>query len=59
MGSCKTRTVSEDTVCPLCEAPHDYIYDNTGGRGQFKCKICGQTFVNGEKVTSPLKLQCP
>lgn len=55
----KTRTVPEDIVCPLCGAPHEYIYDNTGGRGQFKCKICGQTFVNGEKVTTPLKLQCP
>ena len=55
----KTRTVPEDTVCPLCGAPHEYLYDNSGGRGQFKCKICGQTFVNGEKVTTPLKLQCP
>lgn len=55
----KPRNVPTDTICPLCGAPHDYIYDNSGGRGQFKCKICGQTFVNGEKVTSPLKLQCP
>ena len=55
----KNRTVPEDIACPLCGAPHEYIYDNTGGRGQFKCKICGQTFVNGEKVTTPLKLQCP
>ena len=55
----KTRTVPVDITCPLCGAPHDYIYDNTGGRGQFKCKICRQTFVNGEKVTTPLKLLCP
>ena len=55
----KTRNVPDDTICPLCDAPHEYIYDNSGGRGQFKCKICGQTFVNGEKVTSPLKLKCP
>ena len=55
----RPRTVPEDTVCPLCGAPHEYLYDNSGGRGQFKCKICGQTFVNGEKVTTPLKLQCP
>lgn len=55
----KPRKVPADTVCPLCEAPHEYIYDNSGGRGQFKCKICGQTFVNGEKVIAPLKLQCP
>ena len=55
----KPRNVPSDTVCPLCGAPHDYLYDNSGGRGQFKCKVCGQTFVNGEKVTSQLKLQCP
>lgn len=55
----KLRSVPTDTVCPLCNAPHEYIYDNSGGRGQFKCKICGQTFVNGENVTAPLKLQCP
>src|SRR5699024_5657493 len=45
----KQRTVPTDTVCPLCGAPHEYIYDNSGGRGQFKCKICGQTFVTGRK----------
>lgn len=55
----RPRTVPEDTVCPLCGAPHEYIYDNSGGRGQFKCKICGQTFVTGEKVVAPLKLLCP
>ena len=55
----KTHNVPEDTVCPLCGAPHEYIYDNNGGRGQFQCKVCGQTFVTGEQVTSPLKLQCP
>lgn len=55
----KTRSVPSDTVCPICGAPHEYIYDNSGGRGQFKCKICGQTFVNGKKVVSPLKLLCP
>ena len=49
----KTRTVPTDTVCPLCNARHEYIYDNSGGRGQFKCKICGQTFVS-EKTLFPL-----
>lgn len=38
----KTRNVTADTICPLCGAPHEFIYDNSGGRGQFKCKICGQ-----------------
>ena len=55
----KKHDVPEDTVCPLCGAPHNYIYDNNGGHGQFQCKVCGQTFVTGEQVTTPIKLQCP
>lgn len=55
----KPHHVPADTVCPLCGAPHEYLYDNSGGSGHFKCKICGQTFVNGEKVATPLKFQCP
>ena len=35
----KVRNVPSDTTCPLCDAPHEYIYDNNGGRGQFKCKV--------------------
>lgn len=53
------KTIPEDTFCPLCGAPHHYIYDNNGGNGQYLCKICSQTFANGKQVTSPLKLKCP
>ncbi|WP_287714702.1 DDE-type integrase/transposase/recombinase [Blautia sp.] len=53
------RSIPEDTVCPLCGAPHHYIYDNNGGHGQYQCKVCGQTFITGEKVTSSLRLKCP
>ena len=53
------KTIPEDTVCPLCGAPHQYMYDNNGGKGQFQCKVCGQTFITGERVTSPLVLICP
>lgn len=31
--------VAPDTVCPRCSAPHNYIYDNAGGRGQLCCKV--------------------
>lgn len=55
----KPRNVPSHIVCPLYGAPHEYIYDNSGGRGQFKCKICQQIFVNGEKFLTPLKLLCP
>lgn len=53
------RSVPEDTVCPLCGAPHHFIYDNNGGNGQYQCKVCGQTFCSGELVTTPLRLACP
>lgn len=53
------KTIPEDTTCLLCGAPHLYIYDNNGGDGQYQCKVCGQTFVNGKFVASPLKLICP
>jgi len=34
----------EEAVCPYCGAPHDYVYDNTGGRGSYHCKVCGSIF---------------
>ena len=53
------KIIPEDTICPLCGAPHHYIYDNNGGNGQYQCKICGQTFTTGENVTTPMRLLCP
>ena len=53
------KTIPKDTICPLCGAPHHYIYDNNGGNGQYQCKICGQTFTTGENVTTPMRLLCP
>ena len=53
------RTIPEDTVCPRCNAPHEYIYDNNGGKGEFRCKVCGQCFTSGVNATTPLILACP
>ena len=53
------RDVPEDTVCPCCGAPHQYIYDNNGGRGEYRCKVCGQCFTTGVTATTPLVLACP
>ena len=53
------NSISDTTVCPVCGAPHLYIYDNNGGNGQFKCKICGHTFWSGLKVSNPVRLICP
>lgn len=49
------KSIPEDTVCPLCGAPHHYIYDNNGGNGQYQCKICQQTFSTGDGVTTPMR----
>jgi transposase-like protein len=52
-------SVPESTICFRCNAPHQYIYDNTGGRGSYLCKVCGCVFASGAKVTRALTLACP
>jgi transposase-like protein len=51
-------SINEDIICPKCGAPHQYIYDNNGGKGQFQCKVCGTTFKEKNRF-SPLVLTCP
>jgi len=51
--------IPEDVVCHRCGAPHEYIYDNTGGRGQLVCKICESRF-NKDKTDFKIgALVCP
>ena len=38
---------------------NQYLYDNNGGKGEYRCKVCGQCFVNGVNATAPLILACP
>ena len=45
--------VPDDVHCPCCNAPHDYIYDNTGGRGQFWCKVCDTHFNRQNYLDNP------
>lgn len=51
--------VPTDVHCPCCNAPHNYIYDNTGGRGQFLCKVCGSKFNRNNYISNPIELSCP
>lgn len=53
------KSIPEKTVCPKCGAPHKYIYDNNGNRGQYQCKVCGQNFNESNFVTKPIVLICP
>ena len=51
--------IPDSVICPRCGAPHGYIYDNNGGRGEYLCKVCSLTFETGKRVTKNLKLTCP
>jgi len=51
--------VPESFVCPRCGAPHTYLYDNTGGRGQICCKVCGQHFSKNKSDFKPVVFVCP
>ena len=51
--------VSEHVHCPCCNAPHNYIYDNTGGRGQFWYKVCDTHFNRQNYLDNPIELYCP
>jgi len=51
--------VSTNTVCPRCGAPHTYLYDNTGGRGQILCKVCNSHFNKNKSDFKPVTFVCP
>lgn len=53
------KSIPKNIKCPKCGAPHEYIYDNNGSRGQFQCKVCGITFKETTYVTKPLVFICP
>lgn len=53
------KSIPEKTKCPKCGAPHEYIYDNNGSKGQFQCKVCGLTFKETNYATKPLVFICP
>jgi len=55
-----SRNVVPDSItCPQCNAPHNYLYDNTGGRGQYTCKVCGCNFNDNNRFSKTAILKCP
>jgi len=50
--------VPENVICPVCGAPHEYLYDNNGGRGQILCKVCNANF-NKSKDFDFTSISCP
>ena len=59
INSRSKNPVPNDVHCPCCNAPHQYIYDNTGGRGQFSCKVCSTNFTFHNRIDNPIELHCP
>jgi len=54
--------VPPSIVCPLCNAPHIYIYFNDGKkRSQLKCKVCCHLFQLDQRFSknSKTKYYCP
>lgn len=45
--------------CPLCGAPHHYLYENNILRGQMLCKVCKQTFTIHQPYLDKIILRCP
>ena len=52
-------SVPDDVHCPRCDAPHEYIYDYTGGRGQFCCEICDTHFNRQNFLFNSHIFKCP
>lgn len=55
----KKSSVPKDAVCNRCGAPHQYLYDNNGGRGQLLCKVCKNTFDKDAKKFKVSHILCP
>ena len=49
----------EGTICPICNAPYKYLYDNSGGRGQLGCKVCNSTFYPNMTYLEKTVFKCP
>lgn len=52
-------TIPKDVICPKCRAPHIYLYDNNGGRGQYLCKVCKTPFNPKNYYQKSVVLRCP
>ncbi|MFX0561196.1 hypothetical protein TEPIDINF_002665 [Tepidibacillus infernus] len=51
--------VPNTMICPKCGAPHEYLYDNTGGRSQYKCKVCSSCFNAKNYYSKAAIIKCP
>lgn len=52
-------SIDASSTCPRCNATHEYLYDNNGGKGQYQCKLCKATFKSGDKFKKEAIIKCP
>lgn len=52
-------SVKDSIYCPKCNAPHIYLYNNNGSRGQYKCKVCSTSFSEKNRFLKDTRLRCP
>lgn len=53
------KSISTNVQCPCCNAPSDYLYDNTGKGNQFECKVCSLIFSTNPNKDKDVVLKCP
>lgn len=53
------KQITIDVKCPCCNAPKDYLYDNTGKQNQFECKVCSHIFSTNPNKDKDVILKCP
>lgn len=53
------KSITIDVHCPCCNAPKDYLYDNTGKQNQFECKVCSYIFSSNSNKDKNVVLKCP
>lgn len=53
------NNITINVKCPCCNAPKDYLYDNTGKQTQFECKVCSHVFSLNQKSDKDVVLKCP
>lgn len=54
-----SKPVATSIRCAKCDAPSEYLYDNNGGRGQYKCKVCSCLFHENNRFKKDVALKCP
>ena len=53
------KQITINVKCPCCDAPKEYLYDNTGKQNQFECKVCSHIFSTNPNKDKDVILKCP